>query len=155
MLISMVVVFGICWLPLNIINLLADLDFFPIYCWEYYHLMFFVCHVMAMSSTCYNPFLYGVHNEAFQKEFIKMIPALTFICGGPVVENENNLVLHNRNQAENRNTCVDSNQTLLKPTTVVQNSNTNQAEIKLLLPVPEDHQEATVQCPINKDATMV
>jgi neuropeptide Y receptor len=80
MLISMVVVFGICWLPLNCINFLADLDFFPIYCWEYYHFMFFVCHVLAMSSTCYNPFLYGNHNEAFQREFIKMVPALRVIC---------------------------------------------------------------------------
>lgn len=81
MLISMVVVFGICWLPLNCINLLADLEFFPIFCWEYYHLVFFVCHVMAMSSTCYNPFLYGWHNESFQKEFIRMMPVLKGVCG--------------------------------------------------------------------------
>ena len=33
-----------------------------------------------MSSTCYNPFLYGWHNEAFRKEFVKMIPALSGIC---------------------------------------------------------------------------
>ena len=32
---------------------------------------------MAMSSTCYNPFLYGLHNEAFQKEFVAMIPGIT------------------------------------------------------------------------------
>ena len=58
MLISMVVVFGIGWLPLNTINLLADMNF-KIYCWKYHHFMFFISHVMAMSSTCYNPFLYG------------------------------------------------------------------------------------------------
>jgi hypothetical protein len=34
MLISMVVVFGICWLPLNTINFVADLDLIPIYCWQ-------------------------------------------------------------------------------------------------------------------------
>eukprot|EP00095_Tigriopus_kingsejongensis_P009521 snap_masked-scaffold561_size136864-processed-gene-0.3 protein:Tk09521 transcript:snap_masked-scaffold561_size136864-processed-gene-0.3-mRNA-1 annotation:"neuropeptide receptor a10" len=83
MLISMVVVFGICWLPLNCINLLADLEFFPIFCWEYYHLVFFICHVMAMSSTCYNPFLYGWHNESFQKEFIQLLPILRGVCGSP------------------------------------------------------------------------
>ena len=48
MLIYMVLVFGVCWLPLNTINFLNDLDLFPIYCWQYYHFIFFVCHVMAM-----------------------------------------------------------------------------------------------------------
>ena len=83
MLISMVVAFGICWLPLNTINFLADLDIIqpPIYCWEFHHFTFFVFHVMAMSSTCYNPFLYGLHNEAFQTEFVKLVPFLRVICG--------------------------------------------------------------------------
>ncbi|TRY76954.1 hypothetical protein TCAL_09216 [Tigriopus californicus] len=88
MLISMVIVFGICWLPLNCINLLADLEFFPIFCWEYYHLVFFVCHVMAMSSTCYNPFLYGWHNDSFQKEFIRMMPVLKGVCGAKTNGND-------------------------------------------------------------------
>ena len=48
---------------------------------------------MAMSSTCYNPFLYGRYNETFQKEFIKMIPSLAFICGNPIGE------ILNKNQA--------------------------------------------------------
>ena len=83
MLISMVVVFGGCWLPLNTINFLADLDLFDrsIFCWEYHNLTFFICHVIAMSSTCYNPFLYGWHNESFQKEFVRMLPLLKGVCG--------------------------------------------------------------------------
>ena len=82
MLISMVVVFGIGWLPLNTINLLSDINPFPIptYCWEYFTFIFFISHVLAMSSTCYNPFLYGCYNDAFQKEFTELIPALTYIC---------------------------------------------------------------------------
>ena len=75
----MVVVFGIGWLPLNTINLLSDIN--PTtYCWEYFTFIFFICHVLAMSSTCYNPFLYGCYNDAFQKEFTELIPALTYIC---------------------------------------------------------------------------
>ena len=80
MLILMVVVFGLSWLPLNSINFLADLNLFPIYCWEYFNFVFFMAHVLAMSSTCYNPFLYGWYNEAFQKEFVKMVPILRIVC---------------------------------------------------------------------------
>ena len=64
--VSMVVIFGTCWLPLNVINFIADIDVFPIFCWEYYHFTFFLCHILAMSSNCYNPFLYGWLNEAFR-----------------------------------------------------------------------------------------
>ncbi len=80
MLISMVVVFGTCWLPLNAINFVADVGV-PVHCWGYHHLVFFVAHVMAMSSTCYNPFLYGWHNESFRQEFVKMLPVLGAVCG--------------------------------------------------------------------------
>ena len=79
MLIMMVIVFGVCWLPLNSINFLADLNG-RIYCWEYFHFTFFITHVFAMSSTCYNPFLYGRYNEKFQEEFVRMMPMLKFIC---------------------------------------------------------------------------
>ena len=37
MLISMVVVFGTCWLPLQTINFIADLNLVDIFCWEYHH----------------------------------------------------------------------------------------------------------------------
>ena len=35
-------------------------------CWPYYYITFFICHVVAMSSTCYNPLLYGWFNNAFR-----------------------------------------------------------------------------------------
>ena len=38
----------------------------PLSCWHYYHFVFFLCHVLAMSSNCYNPFLYGWLNDAFR-----------------------------------------------------------------------------------------
>jgi len=71
MLIGMVVIFGTCWFPINLINLLSDcLD---LGCWSYYYVTFFLCHIIAMSSTCYNPFLYGWLNTAFKAEFSRKI----------------------------------------------------------------------------------
>lgn len=79
MLIAMVAVFGISWMPLNVYNIRADLR--PIEDTsednsEYSLLIFFVTHAIAMSSTCYNPFLYAWLNENFRKEFIQILPCL-------------------------------------------------------------------------------
>lgn len=53
MLIAMVMIFGICWLPINVLNLLNDV--YPeAEGWKYYNLCFFISHAIAMSSCCYN-----------------------------------------------------------------------------------------------------
>ena len=43
--------------------------------------MFFAAHVIAMSSTIYNPFLYAWMNDNFNKEFRQVIPCLFFSRG--------------------------------------------------------------------------
>lgn len=73
MLIAMVVIFLLSWLPLNTINIINDFHH-QIGDWEYYYLSFFMVHSMAMSSTCYNPFLYAWLNENFRKEFKQVLP---------------------------------------------------------------------------------
>lgn len=73
MLIAMVTIFGISWLPLNLINMTNDF-FIDTVQWKYYHLSFFMAHSLAMSSTCYNPFLYAWLNEHFRKEFKLLLP---------------------------------------------------------------------------------
>ena len=83
MLIAMVAVFGLSWLPLNVMNLLEDISINLELGWEkwpYFHLFFFVAHAIAMSSTCYNPFLYAWLNENFRKEFKEIMPC--FRAGG-------------------------------------------------------------------------
>lgn len=73
MLIAMVTIFGVSWLPLTAINLLNDF-YLQTATWKHYYLFFFSAHAMAMSSTCYNPFLYAWLNENFRKEFKQVLP---------------------------------------------------------------------------------
>lgn len=75
MLISMVAIFGISWLPLNLINIFNDFNA-QMTEWNYYFVSFFLAHSMAMASTCYNPFLYAWLNENFRKEFKQVLPFL-------------------------------------------------------------------------------
>lgn len=77
MLIAMVAIFIVCWLPLNVIILLLDYGEQQFGNWRYILLVFFVAHVVAMSSTVYNPFLYAWMNDAFRQEFQRVLP----LCG--------------------------------------------------------------------------
>ncbi|GBP20138.1 Neuropeptide Y receptor type 2 [Eumeta japonica] len=75
MLIAMVAIFGLSWLPLNLVNISSD--FYSLAeTWQYYMLLFFIAHCIAMSSVCYNPFLYAWLNENFRKEFKQILPCL-------------------------------------------------------------------------------
>ncbi|XP_037069080.1 neuropeptide Y receptor type 2-like [Pollicipes pollicipes] len=85
MLIAMVAVFGLSWLPLNLMNIFDDISTnvgLGWNRWQYFHLLFFIAHSIAMSSTCYNPFLYAWLNETFRKEFGEILPCFRARCGG-------------------------------------------------------------------------
>uniref|UniRef100_A0A2K6GN50 G-protein coupled receptors family 1 profile domain-containing protein n=1 Tax=Propithecus coquereli TaxID=379532 RepID=A0A2K6GN50_PROCO len=72
MLISIVVTFGACWLPLNIFNVIFD--WHPEVLMSCHHdLAFAVCHLVAMVSTCINPLFYGFLNKNFQKDLVVLI----------------------------------------------------------------------------------
>lgn len=75
MLIAMVVIFIVCWIPLNCLWLVSDLEWCDFSNSEYFTLVFFVCHICAMSSAVYNPFLYTWLNESFRNEFFQLMPA--------------------------------------------------------------------------------
>jgi len=77
MLIAMVVIFAICWLPLNIVHMVAEFHRSEL---KHYKVLFLSTHVIAMSSTIYNPFLYSWLNDNFRKEFQQIIPCLFKIC---------------------------------------------------------------------------
>lgn len=65
MLMVVVVLFAICWMPLNLYHLIVDfsVDTSPT---RHNSTLFFVCHWLAMSNVCYNPFIYCWLNEHFR-----------------------------------------------------------------------------------------
>ncbi|XP_013189300.1 RYamide receptor [Amyelois transitella] len=68
MLVLVVALFALCWLPLQSYMLLQS--FFPsINEYRYINVLFFCFDWLAMSNSCYNPFIYAIYNEKFKKEF--------------------------------------------------------------------------------------
>ena len=67
MLIIIIVIFSVCWMPLNLYHLLTDLhpdaELF-----RYNSTVYIICHWIAMSSVCYNPFVYCWFNASFRAE---------------------------------------------------------------------------------------
>ncbi|XP_032869557.1 neuropeptide Y receptor type 1-like [Amblyraja radiata] len=80
MLASIVVAFGLCWMPLTVFNTVYDWDYEAIsIC--HHNLIFSLCHLTAMLSTCVNPVIYGFLNANFQKEVKAMLYQCR--CSGP------------------------------------------------------------------------
>ncbi|XP_012155614.1 neuropeptide FF receptor 2 [Ceratitis capitata] len=98
MLMAMVVVFAISWLPINVVNVIDDF-YDKSNDWPFYTFIFFITHAIAMSSTCYNPFLYAWLNDTFRKEFKNVLP-----CFNPSAQrlSSSNRRCFNRSD---RNTC--------------------------------------------------
>ncbi|KAL0972941.1 hypothetical protein UPYG_G00196760 [Umbra pygmaea] len=60
LLVASVLAFALCWLPLQVLNLLLDLDpDYQIVGKRYVNVLQVCCHLVAMSSACYNPFIYA------------------------------------------------------------------------------------------------
>uniref|UniRef100_A0A914VSW0 G-protein coupled receptors family 1 profile domain-containing protein n=1 Tax=Plectus sambesii TaxID=2011161 RepID=A0A914VSW0_9BILA len=73
MLISMVVIFALCWFPFNALNMMRDFHLDkPIK--HLFSFLFLLAHVISMSATCWNPILYAWMNENFRREFKAALP---------------------------------------------------------------------------------
>lgn len=69
MLSIVVILFGICWLPYQTFNFLYGIDvalgFYGVnYIWMF-------GHILAMSNSCCNPFIYGIYNNKFKEELTR------------------------------------------------------------------------------------
>lgn len=68
MLMLVVVVFAVCWFPLNCyVVLISSLGI------KTKNSLYFALHWFAMSSTCYNPFIYCWLNESFRSELKSLL----------------------------------------------------------------------------------
>jgi len=75
MLVLVVAAFAACWFPLNLLHLLVDFKLIK-YNWN----LFMVCHWIAMSSVCYNPFIYCWLNDSFRKGATKLFRIICWCC---------------------------------------------------------------------------
>ncbi|KAM3912789.1 neuropeptide Y receptor type 4-2-like [Leptodactylus fuscus] len=67
MLASMIGAFAVCYLPLQIFNIIVEWNHQLIsVC--YHNLIFSLCHLLAMISTCINPIIYGLLNSNVKQE---------------------------------------------------------------------------------------
>jgi hypothetical protein len=75
MLVAVVVVFAVTWTPFHVFNILLEFrrDILP---GRYIKLIDLMCHVVAFSSACVNPFLYGWMNDNYRTSFLTLIAPL-------------------------------------------------------------------------------
>ncbi|KAJ6643588.1 RYamide receptor [Pseudolycoriella hygida] len=73
MLIIVVLLFGICWCPLQVYNIL-QVTWDSVNEYKYINIVWFCSDWLAMSNSCYNPFIYGIYNDRFKREFQRRFP---------------------------------------------------------------------------------
>ncbi|KAL8561787.1 hypothetical protein ACOMHN_010721 [Nucella lapillus] len=72
MIIVVVVIYAVCWLPLHVITIAGDLD--PsIYDHSHMNIVWLCFHWLAMSHSCYNPFVYFGMNKRFRNSLKKVL----------------------------------------------------------------------------------
>lgn len=68
MMITVVIIYALCWLPLHTITLVGDAHE-QIYHYRYIQVIWIACHWLAMSNSCYNPIVYCWMNSKFRNGF--------------------------------------------------------------------------------------
>ncbi|NP_001161604.1 neuropeptide receptor-like protein 3 [Saccoglossus kowalevskii] len=69
--IGLVIVFAFCWLPLQLYDFLKFVT--PdILSYKHINIIWFCCNWLAMSNAACNPFIYGLLNDNFKREYRKV-----------------------------------------------------------------------------------
>ena len=71
MMVTVVVIYALCWLPLHSVTLAGDTN--PAV-WSYRHIqvVWIASHWLAMSNCCYNPFVYFWMSSNFRSAFRRL-----------------------------------------------------------------------------------
>ena len=75
-----VVAFSLCWAPWQSYSL-TSIVYPAVNQWRYVNIMFFIFHWLAMSNSCYNPFIYGIYSVIlyyYNYNIAKQIEMLNF-----------------------------------------------------------------------------
>lgn len=75
LLVAIAVVFALSWLPLNLCNIVADVDSTLLMSLfdKRTAVVIAVCHLLVLCSACANPVLYGWLNDNFRREFLAVL----------------------------------------------------------------------------------
>lgn len=73
---TIAVAFAVSWLPWHVVNLMADFHYKGFRDdTRYFYTVFGACHIIAMSSACFNPILYGWLNTNLRRELLEFVPS--------------------------------------------------------------------------------
>ncbi|XP_052068522.1 RYamide receptor-like [Mytilus californianus] len=104
MMITVVVIYAICWLPLNIINFVGAIDI-RIYNIRGMNYIWMGSHWLAMSNCMYNPFIYCWMNAKFRNGFLRVFSCFT--CG--VIDCQDRLELERLRRQDTMLTSMNGN----------------------------------------------
>ncbi|PAV56829.1 hypothetical protein WR25_09647 [Diploscapter pachys] len=63
----LVLTYAICWAPVNLYHILNSFGLIT-----YSHIQFLFCHLVGISSACFNPIIYAMVNESFRSALQQM-----------------------------------------------------------------------------------
>ena len=78
MMLTVVIIYALCWLPLHTVTLVGDRHG-AIWNFKYIKVVWTSCHWLAMSSCCYNPMVYCWMNSTFRNGFRYVLRCLPCI----------------------------------------------------------------------------
>lgn len=102
MLIAMIVSFVLAWLPLNTMLVVWEFNQ-DIEKNRFFVATFFVAHLVAISSTIYNPLLYAWMNDIFKLEYKRLFPCFNR------TSDRSSLHLHVRQRRQELNPATQAN----------------------------------------------